>query len=312
MALKAAVSAALMGCLLALVDYPYLAGLVRQARGGFLLMVVAVTIADRLFMAFKWRILLRALGLRIPLSEAVKSYFISSFLGIFMPVSIGADAARILTVNLPDNTRDRITASIVMERLLGMLALAFLVLVCSIFLQIAGIKIPSVLLPFSLAVFLSVALVFLLSLLVPERFLRMRSSRILKFLADAASSYQTYSNRKGHLLLFFILSFCEHLLPVFSNYFVAAALRIEISPLVFFVIIPIILAFSRMPVSLDGIGVQEALYPALFSMAGMSQQDAISIALTARVLTTLALLPGGLMLALARKTAKLDRKKECP
>ena len=92
----------------------------------FLMIGLALIIAtiDRVFMPVKWNILLRAKKINIPWSEAITVYYTSSFLGLFLPPTIGSHLIRAYSVSKKHDRIDIIT-SIVVERLFGAIALLF-------------------------------------------------------------------------------------------------------------------------------------------------------------------------------------------
>ena len=57
----------------------------------FTLLLVA---ADRVLMAVRWLLLLRAADVDIPAASALRIFLRSSFVGSFLPAGVGADAAR--------------------------------------------------------------------------------------------------------------------------------------------------------------------------------------------------------------------------
>ena len=56
---------------------------------------VALTIVDRALMAYRWMALLSAVARpRPPIAALLRVFFESTFLGTFLPASVGGDAAR--------------------------------------------------------------------------------------------------------------------------------------------------------------------------------------------------------------------------
>src|SRR5690606_20814508 len=93
------------------------------ARMSLPALVVAVVLAagDRVLMAYKWQRLLRARGVPLPLGVAVRAHFASTFAGLFLPVTLGADALRVVAVR-QFGVYD-VTVSVVVERTLGAVAM---------------------------------------------------------------------------------------------------------------------------------------------------------------------------------------------
>ena len=75
-------------------------------------------------MAYKWHRLLRVRDLDIGLGEAVRAYYISSFAGVFLPMTVGADLVRIGALQGGRVSNTNLVASIAIERGLGALSQA--------------------------------------------------------------------------------------------------------------------------------------------------------------------------------------------
>ncbi len=283
-----------------LIDGPQFVRTLRQIRLPLAIVVVALTFSDRVMMAIKWTFLARALGVVVPFSESLRAYLIGSFAGLFLPTSFGSDVIRLFNLTVDHGSREEIAASIIVERLVAFLALLLLLFLSSCSILAFRVRQPVwVLAAAAVSLILAVGL-FFVTLRLPRpawigrlpRHVAERTDRLLL-------AYQRYRAHPNILLLYFMLSFLEHGFPVVCNYLTAVSLHLRVNIGSFFVAIPFILVVSRLPVSVDGLGVQEALYPALFHFAGLSPTDAVAMAVTARVLTTLASLPGGILLLVA-------------
>ena len=295
--IRAAISLVLLALLFAITDLRALFRTFQGTHLGYCAVVLALALLDRVFMAFKWNILVRAIDIHISFWESVRTYLASSFVGLFLPTSVGSDVLRLFIVGVERNQRDGIAASIVVERLVGFIALLFLfvVMASAALFYFSFHKIGLVVAVAAVLLVVSMGILAFSLYRLPSRLLNRVPGRLGELLTRLLFSYQRYGNRKQAMLVFFGLSFLEHFLPILCNFFVAMALGIKVDAFAFFVIIPIILVFARLPISLDGIGIQEGLYWVLFQMAGLSRSEALSLALLARFLTTLALLPGGLL-----------------
>src|SRR5262249_41425677 len=81
---------------------------------------VALVLVDRTLMACRWLLLLCIIDRdRPPLAETMRIFFVSTFVGTFLPASIGADAVRAYGMTrLNVRGRDAV-ASVFMDRMLG-------------------------------------------------------------------------------------------------------------------------------------------------------------------------------------------------
>lgn len=282
------------------VDWRHFAAVVTRADASWLVLVLVIMHADRLFMAAKWLLLARGSGLSISAGAAVKSYYVGSFWGCVVPTSIGADVIRISWLTSTGRQASTVAGSVVVERVLGALAqaaaglAAFSVLLATSARSFDPPPLTSALLVFAVVAGIVAATVFTRS---PYRLMarlttRMRWARLQRLTARLAAAIEAYRRRPALLATFLLLSVVQQALPVASNFCLARALAIDL-PLSWLIVgIPIILAVSRAPLPFNDYGVKEGLYALVLSFAGVSLTDAVTLSMVDRVLLLVALLPG--------------------
>jgi glycosyltransferase 2 family protein len=96
-----------------------------QADVRWILAAVLLVLVDRALMAWRWMDLLCALtpGSRPHFSTVLHTFFVSTFVGSFLP-SIGGDAYRAYHLSQHDVRLAESAASVLMDRVLGVLAIA--------------------------------------------------------------------------------------------------------------------------------------------------------------------------------------------
>ncbi|HTG49776.1 MAG TPA: lysylphosphatidylglycerol synthase transmembrane domain-containing protein, partial [Gemmatimonadales bacterium] len=119
--LRIAVSFALLLLLVLFVDWRRLGARLAAADPVLMLAVVALATLDRLLMAWKWWLLVRSRDASLGLWAAVRAYYLASFAGYFLPMTVGADAVRIGALSRTSRPAV-LVASVVLERLIGALA----------------------------------------------------------------------------------------------------------------------------------------------------------------------------------------------
>lgn len=85
--------------------------------------LTALLVADRALMLARWVRLMRTTT-DLPLSELGRIFLVSSFVGSFLPAGVGGDAARAVSVSRHTNKPGAAVASVLVDRLLGLLAVA--------------------------------------------------------------------------------------------------------------------------------------------------------------------------------------------
>ncbi len=268
------------------------------------LAAVGLSVLDRVTMACKWWLLLRARRLRVSLRLAVRSYFASSLYGLVLPVTVGADAVRIVAlrhVGIPE-----LTASIVVERGLGVVAMGSVALLSCLLLAdaVANDAVRSLGLWLVVVVAIS-GVLFVVSLAAAGRAATWKRTPAVA--RRAAEAYGVYRRHPGTLALFYGLSVFESLICAGIAWVAAAGLGIPLPLSIAVATVPVSLAVARLPISLGGFGVQEAAFVFFGGLVGIGESEALSIFLLNDVAMLAALLPAlfdGRMLTLRRQAAR--------
>ena len=275
----------------------------------YLFLAFIIALGDRVLMAYKWTLLLKPKGIRLPMTSAIGTYWVSSFLGVFLPATVGSDALRVYAVVRGGYGTADVISSIVIERALGFIALFTFVLV-SIILSIAvfgqhffsgmwnlfGIF-AALLMLCTAAVYLSLntAVLRRLNTAVVRRGVHVEHHKFVAKARELYQSYAAYRHYKATLFTFLALSLIETLFPLFWTYFLALAFNIHVPLLYFFILVPITLVLVRLPISLDGFGIQEGAFVYFLGLIGVARSEAFSLGLGSHILAIVSLLPGGLL-----------------
>jgi hypothetical protein len=295
-----------------------------NSQPGYLLLAYLIAIGDRILMAYKWNILLRVLNIRITLFDAVVVYLKTSFLGLFLPATVGGDALRAYAVAKEEHNISDVVSSILVERALGFAALftfALTSIILSIFVfgqsffegiwQLLWIFI-SLLVLSVVAVLLSFNRTFLHRVTKVIKDSRFANNVVVRKLGSVYNSYQSYRGHKSRLVLFFALSLAENLLPVMWAYSLSLAFGLNISLLYFFILVPIVLVLVRLPISLSGIGIQEGTFVYFLSLIGVASSQALLLGAASNVIGILSILPGGFAYALGGLAYRRDKVPPTP
>jgi glycosyltransferase 2 family protein len=306
------ISLGLIVFLLYTVDFGDMSGSLAGSNIYYLIAALLVAFGDRFLMAYKWNILLKAKSIHIPLLRVTAIYLISSFLGLFLPATVGGDAIRAYAVAKGGQKGRDIVSSIVVERLFGILALLIFVLISitlSIFVfgqsffasiwSLFGV-ILLVFLFFSAFIYLSLnrSLLQRLYLLIAGRNTKINENKWVDKLKGIYQSYLAYQEHKKELGVFLLWSFLENLFPIFWTYFLALAFNIPVPLLYLFILEPIVLVLVRLPISIDGIGIKEGAFVYFLTLIGIPSSDALLLGIASHVLGVISILPGGVLYGL--------------
>lgn len=266
----------------------------------YIALVIVVLTLDRVLMTYKWGLLLRLRGLHLPLWRGVQMYCASMIWGMFLPATMGADAIRVVSAARSGLPMGEVTASIVIERMLGFLSALVLALCSLTLLSWLGALdertaplwwVALALLTGALGAF-SVSFSQRAYLLIHDRLLRrFRESGVMARLRRFHQTYRAYRGHKAGMAVFFGLSFGEQLLPILHSWLIALGMGIDVGLLFVAGAVPLALLIARIPVSIDGLGVYDGLFMVLMALAGVSPAESVAIALIGRILQIVAWLP---------------------
>ncbi|MCC6784137.1 MAG: flippase-like domain-containing protein [Planctomycetes bacterium] len=275
--------------------------------------VVSMTAASA-----RWWWLLARNEIRIPVLSALRLTWIGVFFNNVVPGQTGGDLVKaVYIVRRSPGRRMAAAMSVVVDRVLGLASLALLgalvVLadlerfgwlaagIWAVLLAVTGLGVFA----FSRRLRRALGLDALLRRLPPKL-----ATALMKI--DAAVFF--YRDHKTGILVWLALGALNHVVTVASFYCMGEALHIGVPPLEYFVLVPIALIASAVPIAPNGWGVGEALFGTLFGKfaathvgAGVPDAEAvmrtrgIALSVLYRLHTTLWSLVGGVMLLTDRQ-----------
>ncbi len=290
------ISIALIILLLRLINISDMFSLLKSANLYYFILLLALVTVDRIFMAYKWHLLLKVKDKSISLFSAIKTYYIGTLAGFFLPTTVGGDMVRVLKLRSEKKSGTDVLSSVIMERMLGFIASAILAPIAALFL-ISFLELDVWRFLWIAGVFLFLFVV-LMVISFSEFIVRKidRSKKLSKNILFGKFkklylSYAEYKNHKGLLAVFLILSILEQMMPVIGNYLACRALNLSVPFVYFLLIIPLIQLVSRIPISFEGIGVNEGLLVYFFALLGLSKTGAFTIGLLGHIAIIIAALP---------------------
>jgi len=266
----------------------------------FTLALVAV---DRVVMAIRWLLLLRAAHVDIPAASALRIFLRSSFIGSFLPAGVGADAARAYEIASRTSRGSQAVASVGIDRVLGLVAIAIL--------GIAGLAswsqhVDPALRHRLVAVAalggIGVLAIFwvdrIVRACVPSRWHGTRWGwRILR-LGDAIGAYRRHPTVLAQVMA---LSIAVQLVRVFQGYGLGRGLGLEVGLDYYLVFMPIAMLVLLLPVSISGFGLPQAAIVWLLRPVGVPDAESLALSTLLIVIGILGNLPGAILYAVRKK-----------
>lgn len=267
-------------------------------------LTVGLYLLDRFTMSHKWNILLRARGCWLSHWAAFRLYLASGFVGYVIPASVGSDVFRAARLSIAGRSTSKVSATIVLERVLGLLAILTLSFVSLLVVVLGGRNDLLPLLDAVLAALL--AGMVLTGMSMSERLYRVlrrathrfAGNRIVQMLHALHDDYVALSKSVRPPLVFFVLSIVNQLIQALMFVPVLVSLGAEVNLLVLFAVLPLSKAFIQLMPIPAGIGVAEGSQVVALSLAHVAPAQGLAVALVLRAIDLSMLVPAGVAYAI--------------
>jgi len=278
---------------------------VRAAAGADLRWIglaIALVLIDRTLMALRWIDLLSALtpGSRPRFSIVLRIFFVSSFVSNFVP-SVAADMYRAYALSRYDVHLAESTASVLMDRMLGVLSLVIVGLVALPFAReiasdrglIAGLGMAFLACAMAGVVVFSeraARVVVALASSVPSN----RLHRVTASLTDAVRRYARHHREMTRVL---VMSVLVQAIRVVQAWCLGQALGIDLPLVMYLALVPAIVLVMQLPITVNGLGTTQWAFEALFVPRGAAPAPVFALSILFLALGVIGSLPGGLLYA---------------
>ena len=248
---------------------------------------IFVLLISRWFVAGRWHVLLRSAGVNISFLRTAMLTFTGLFSSNFLPTTIGGDVVRLAGAMQLGYDRAICLASMVADRLIGMVGMAFT-------------------LPFGLIPLLSFGNSGLQSISFSALF-----QKGLDFVKRTLGAFVIWLNKPLALLLSLVFTFGNMAFIFLTNYILIVGMGHPVSYWLIAGLWSLTYFVTQIPISINGYGVQELSLTFLLSkFGGLSSSESLAIAVLIRVLFIIASLPGAFFLPSI--LAEMNKKQTTP
>jgi len=259
-----------------------------------------------LISAYRWQILIHAQGDHVPLGFLAKSYLVGNFFNLFLPTRFGGDIVRIMDGSKHSKSVLKSTAIVFVERLSGIIVLLFFALGASLFRLDLAQKLPHIWISLGVGFFgLLAILCFFLPIsktLIDKLPGRGILGKIRRKILEFREIVYVYKKKKSALFKALFWAFLLQINVILHYYLVAKALKIDIPLIDYFIFIPIVLIILTLPITINGLGLREALYMTIFASYGILNSSAVSFSFIADIAFALIIgILGGIFYALRKQ-----------
>lgn len=250
----------------------------------------------------RWHLLMRAAGEVISYGKSLVTLTISMFFSMFLPTVVGTDLGRVYELGRDSSYRkSKLISSVLLDRLMGLMTISLMALIGLVVgSQFAGNQ------GVNLTVIGTLVVLFGGWVLVFNK----RAEKIIFGILDQLPFVKGFSPQlhKVYTVLDELyrqprllaqagsVSIVNSLCTILATLLAARSIGVEISPLYFFIFMPIIWIIMTIPISVSGLGVREGAFIFFFSQVGVTNSDAIAISLLYYSYNVIVGIIGGLLL----------------
>lgn len=315
--LKLSISIGLLAVLFRQTDVSAVWARLRQVQPAWIGLALVVQVVILLISGWRWRRLLVTQDVHATSWQLTVSCLVANFFNNFLPSNIGGDVVRIADTAGLTGSRTVATAVVLLDRMLGLIALFAVAASGSLMLRHA---LPGTGYLWLLLVIGAVGAAIVVSrpALVPRLLrplTRVRKDWVTERLGRIEDMLGRVGSDRGRLAQAFIAALVVQFLVVLFYLCVAWGLHIDLPLRDALVIVPISLVIQLAPVSINGFGVREAVFSYLFKRLGHPVDAGLALSIAGAALLILASMPGGLVFLLRREglmvsTSSSDMPKE--
>ncbi len=309
---RAAVSIGLLAALLVTVDLRELGSTLGSVSPGLLALGIFVFLVANMVSVSKWSLIISAQGERVSFFYLTTLFYIGLFFNNFLPTNFGGDVIKAFRLSRATGHGADAAGSVVLDRVSSVLALLLIAVVPALVeLRLLGTGL------LLLVLGMLALLALLIGLFASERAARRLGGLfradpigIRKHLKSFYYSIHDFRGQRRTLLSVMLISLAYQGLQVFTVYVLALSLGIDVPLVYYFIFIPIVLAVSMVPISLNGLGIRELTWVVLFGQVSVSQAEAISMSILAFLVMTVVSLAGGVFYMFDRTTPASEQTAE--
>ena len=271
---------------------------------GYLLAALVVALLGVVVRAYRWRVLLSALEIEVPLGQLTALYFIGFLFTNVLPTGFGGDPIRMYELSRYTHRTAESAGTVLADRFFGLIVLQAMAVVALAF---GYPLVEPWMIAFTVLLFVgSLVAVWLLlnrqlwqslgERLKPLASLGQKQGSIPSKIVGQVGNLSIvegfkrfYESLHGYNIASvgktLGVSLVFNILLITMNYLLGLSLGTRVSIWYYFLFVPITSIVTLLPVSFAGLGVREGAYVLLFIQAGMPRETALSLSLLVYVIS---------------------------
>ncbi|WP_025037020.1 lysylphosphatidylglycerol synthase transmembrane domain-containing protein [Bradyrhizobium sp. DOA9] len=298
---KFAVSIGILVLLLRAQDLSSLKADLLAVRLDMLALAVLLLFAQTIVLCHRWILILRAMNVSLEWMAGWRILMVSTFFNQVLPA--GGDAVRIWMLRRRGVQWSPTISSIVADRFLALLALGLIVL-AGMPLLLPRVRDNSLL--FAILAVLAAACLGAIALVTldrwPPRLIAAVPAKVVQFAMLVRAPLLAPEGRA----MLIASAIVVHLITVATCYVLAIGLDAPLSALDAFVLVPLVILSSAVPISIGGWGVREGAMVAALGLAGIASDKALAVSVLLGLGGLIVGLFGGLVWLIAPERASFN------
>lgn len=287
--------------------------LIRGVDGWRLGAAALCALGSVLLAGLRWRVLLAVQQVRLSVRDALKLTLVGEAFNAVMPGIIGGDVAKGYYVARGRPGKSRIATSLVASRLIGLCgctlwaAMALVLAFMTNRMDASTLRVPAISVALIAAGGLAAATVLAVARSPRLAKLRALGSRLplARHAFAAGDAFAEYGRHPTAMLHASLLTVGCQALAILSVALIGQGLHLPLPWANYFVVVPLILILSAVPLTPGSAGVTEKLY--VVYLAGAADPGAaLALALLARVIALVPALPGAVLYGLGTRLPLAD------
>ncbi len=243
--------------------------------------------------AYKWKLFITSFGKQVSTLRLFGLYLVGYFVNLILPSYVGGDFVRSYYIGKEIGQHEALSATI-LERYTGLVAMVALAFSFMWFAELTTWQIELMVILIALGL-----LVITVVALSPKTLLALnklgRLNKITGNMQKIQDGLHLAKTKKGLLAKTLLLSFFYHLLAVANTIVCAKAIGWDSVPVIdLMVVLPLILLVGAIPLSPNGLGIQEGAFFFFLKGIGATSPQALAVALLLRAKSYVLALFGGL------------------
>jgi uncharacterized protein (TIRG00374 family) len=269
--------------------------------------------------AYKWQILLKAQGVRVPFMALTSYTFVGFFFTNFLPSNVGGDVIRGFGLARYTDRAADAAVSVVVDRIIGLMAFMISAVVAALIAvqviasgratglsdnailnetlmqNLTKVEVTAFIGLFIIVAVFGVMLSHRLRSLVGGLFAISLLKPLAPIYHQLSDAFGAYRHQYRALLGAIVVGLANPLLTGLVDLAILAGLKEQINPLYVFLFNPIIAFALIVPLSIGGLGAMSALYIYFYRLVGITEATAFALSLIKQLIIYIGSIPGGLL-----------------